>query len=130
MQKISDDKTTDGLYKIIHDKTYINEWQKYLDLITEKVTAITGSSEELVREKLAKELIRYGETLSAIPITSGKKKIGEKISKIPFFGKWLIQLNRKIENKRKLNKVIKTPSEREELMKIETIIKKYSRSIS
>jgi hypothetical protein len=75
-------------------------------------------------------LIRYAETLSSIQEVSGKKKIGEKISQIPLFGNWLIKLNRKIENKKKLNKVIKTLSEREELIKIESIIKKYSTTIS
>lgn len=126
----SDDKTTDGINKIMNEKKYLSERENFLKLMTGKVAAITGSSEKIVSEKLSKLLIRYAETLTSIPEVSGKKKIGQKISKIPLFGNWLIKLNRKIENKKKLNKVIKTLSEREELMKIESIIKKYSTTIS
>lgn len=125
----SDDKTTDGINKIMSEQKYFTERENFLNLMTEKVAAITGSSEKIVSEKLSKVLMRYAETLSSLQQVSGKKKIGEKISKIPIFGKWLIGLNRRIENKKKLNKVIKTHLEREELIKVESIIKKYSTTI-
>ena len=54
------------------------------------------------------------------------KKIGKLLGAIPFFGKHIIQYNRRIESANELKKVVKTEVEARELRQVQSVIKKHT----
>lgn len=128
----SGDKVTDNLDKILYDEKYKNEFNNFIALLANKVAVLTKEDETKVQEELRNILQRFSQSsvLQRKPKISFKKRIGLLVHHIPVLGKQLIKKNRELEKAADMKKIVRTENDKEQLLLIETLIKKYSRETS
>ncbi|WP_415156693.1 TIGR00180 family glycosyltransferase [Parafilimonas sp.] len=125
----SDDKTADNLDKIFNDEKYKPELDSFISFLSFKLNHILPDKDQLFFYAFLQDIFKKLAVVihqSKFPSISSRKKIGRVIQHIPFLGNWIIRKNRAIEKNRRLSKVVKTPSERNDLAKIESILKKHA----
>lgn len=124
----SDDKITVNLDTLIADKKYQIELQEFINLTGQQVSLAT----KMPFEETKKQIIVIIKNFSKSPLLgkisqppSFKKKLGTLICNIPFLGKWIISKNRQLEKLYILKKTIRTKEEKENLIEIQKILKRY-----
>lgn len=130
----SGDKTTVNLDIILEDEKYFTEYEKYLNYIISSIAINVNIDKVILAEKLDFTFRKFAKYLKEIKEKTKaklpfKKKIGKVINFIPFFGNLLIKKNREIERMKYLDKIVITNEDKQELNKIEKIIKKYANTI-
>ncbi len=124
----SDDKITPNLDKIYYDTAFEKEREEFIDVVVNNAKVICGLDAKAVKENISILLSKFskspliGENEREI---SFKKRIGAVIQNIPFIGRWLISLNRKLE-KKKENKIIFKSEWKKDVNEINKLLKKYA----
>ncbi|MDB5230247.1 MAG: family glycosyltransferase [Chitinophagaceae bacterium] len=122
----SDDKITDNLDSIIYQEKYREEWNGFVRLCATNASSQVNIPQDILAKKIAAVLSDFATEVIARrkPSLSFKKKTGLVIGKFPVIGQWFINLNRKMENKKDMKKVILTDYDSDSLKAIETILRK------
>jgi glycosyltransferase domain-containing protein len=124
----SDDKTTPNLDKIFSRIEYKTELHKFIELATINIFPVYTAPKEEISNELIRQLLIFSKSPligeNKRPV-SKKKQLGLLIQSIPFFGKWLIHINRKIERKKQLKEIYKSDEENN-LNAINILLKKYA----
>ena len=128
----SGDKVTDNLDKILHDDKYKNEFDNFIYLTAAKIAAVIKKDEIKIQEELRTILRRFSQSpiLKNKTKISFKKRIGFLVQYIPIIGEQLIKKNRELEKAADMKKILRIEEEKQQLLKIESIIKKYSKETS
>ncbi len=125
----SDDKISDNLNIIVNDNKYKLEYEAFLNLVSDQISKLLLVDKKMMKEKIELLLHNFSKSpligISQMP-KNLKKRLGILIGNIPVLGRWMINKNRQMENYYALKQVIKTQEEREELNKIEILLKNYS----
>jgi glycosyltransferase domain-containing protein len=125
----SGDKTTINLDAITHHEKYSEEYNSYLALLVNKIAMIKHNGQPITKEKLSGILQQYAGTINVERPFTLKKRIGKALAAFPYFGKKIIEYNRRAERVKEIKQVIKTEADRKELKKVEMVIRKYTSSI-
>lgn len=125
----SDDKVTDNLDTIFSAEKYKTEREGFVTLLTENATPLVDQDKEKIRATIFDVLKKFSTSpliAKNAPKLTTKKRAGLIVKKIPLFGNWLIERNRKMERTNDLKKILKTPDDEKRLLQVEAILKKHA----
>ena len=127
----SGDKVTINLDQMLHDKAYNGAIESFLDFMARKICFDINESSKVVRDKVLEYFQTFAQKISESKALSFKKKVGNKVAKLPVVGKKMIQLNRKLEalKKEDISLVLRTEEEKRELDHVSSIILKHRNAL-
>ncbi|MFT4091997.1 MAG: TIGR00180 family glycosyltransferase [Niabella sp.] len=123
---VSDDKTTTGLFHILNNDQYKNQYDQYLENICEILSQKEGGSRDRLKATLHSLLCglsdHFEELNSNAQKVSVKKRVGRLVNFIPVIGKKIVSKSRAAERNKQINEMIRTEEDKQALAYISVFL--------